>query len=134
MNIVFGIFIALHGVVHLLYFGQSARYFELKPGLSWPDGSWVFSRMIGDGTARFIVSMLLVLAGFGFIASGLGILISQAWWRPLMIAIAILSVFIFVFFWNGQGQNLDAQGGIGILIDLWLLIMVLLVRWPKVGV
>ena len=133
MNIVFGIFIVLHGIVHLLYFGQSARYFELKPGLSWPDASWVFSRIISDGTARFLVSMLLVLAGFGFIASGFGILISQGWWKPLMITIAILSVVIFVFFWNGQGQNLDAQGGIGILIDVWLLIMVLLVHWPKVG-
>ena len=36
MRFVFGVFIVLHGLVHLLYFGQSARYFELKPGMVWP--------------------------------------------------------------------------------------------------
>jgi hypothetical protein len=30
-RIIFGVFIVLHGLVHLLYFGQSARYFELQP-------------------------------------------------------------------------------------------------------
>jgi hypothetical protein len=42
-----GIFLVLHGLVHLLYFGQSARYFELKPGMTWPDGAWAFSRLLG---------------------------------------------------------------------------------------
>jgi hypothetical protein len=31
-----GIFLILHGLVHLLYYGQSARRFELAPGLTWP--------------------------------------------------------------------------------------------------
>ena len=39
-RIIFGIFIILHGLVHLLYFGQSTRYFELQPGMVWPDGAW----------------------------------------------------------------------------------------------
>ena len=133
MNVVFGIFVALHGVVHLLYFGHSARYFELKPGLTWPDGSWVFSHWFGGSPLRFLASILLVLAGFGFIASGIGILASQAWWRPLIIAIAILSSLIFIVFWNRKLQNLDGQGAVGIFIDLWILVSVLLFHWPKVS-
>ncbi|HSB64937.1 MAG TPA: hypothetical protein VLD65_00070 [Anaerolineales bacterium] len=133
MNIVFGIFVALHGVVHLLYFGHTARYFELKPGLTWPDGSWVFSHWLGDGSVRFLVSVLLVLAGCGFIASGIGVLASQAWWRPAIIAISILSSLIFIVFWNGRMLNLDGQGLIGVLINVWLLVMVVLVHWPKVA-
>jgi len=134
MNIVFGIFIILHGLVHLLYFGHTARFFELKPGLTWPDGSWVLSQWLGEGSIRFLVSMLLVMAGFGFVASGVGILISQAWWQPVLIAISILSSLLFIIFWNGRMQNLDGQGVVGVLIDLWLLIMVLVVHWPKVSV
>jgi hypothetical protein len=31
-----GIFFLLHGLVHLLYAGQSLRFFELRPGMTWP--------------------------------------------------------------------------------------------------
>ena len=133
MNVVFGIFVALHGVVHFLYFGHAARYFELKPGLTWPEGSWVFSHWLGGGGVRFLVSMLLVLAGFGFIASGVGIFTSQAWWRPVIIAIAVLSSLIFLLSWNGRMQNLDGQGLVGVLINVLLLVLVVLVHWPKLG-
>ena len=34
LKILFGVFIILHGFVHLLYFGHSARYFELQPGFN----------------------------------------------------------------------------------------------------
>ena len=58
----FGIFIVLHGLVHLLYFGQSARYFELQPGMVWPDGSWLFTKLLGEESNRALTSSLLVLA------------------------------------------------------------------------
>ncbi len=133
MNIVFAVFIILHGLVHLIYFGHAARYFELKPGLTWPDGSWVFSPWLSDQSARFVVSLLLVLAGIGFISGGLGILIRQPWWRPTIIITAILSSLIFILSWNRRTQNLDGQGVVGILIDFWLLAMVVLIRWPQVS-
>ena len=41
------LFLFLHGMVHLLYAGHSLRLFELRPGLSWPDSSWAFSRLGG---------------------------------------------------------------------------------------
>ncbi len=132
MNIVLGIFIILHGLVHLLYFGHTARFFELKPGMNWPTGSWVFATMLGEGVSRFLVSMFLVLAGSGFVAGGIGLLLDLAWWRTLIITIAMVSALIFIFFWNGTRQNLDGQGVIGLLIDLWLLVMMVLVHWPQV--
>ena len=33
LTILFGIFLILHGLVHLLYAGQSSRLFELQPGM-----------------------------------------------------------------------------------------------------
>jgi hypothetical protein len=130
MNIVFGVFIILHGLVHLLYFGHANRYFELKPGLSWPAKSWTFSRLLSESTTRFLVSILLVIAGIGFIASGAGILFYVAWWRTVLIITSILSALLFIIFWDGRRQNLDGQGMIGVLIDIWLLVMVKIVHWP----
>ncbi len=44
MRIIAGILFLLHGLVHLLYFGQSLRFFELQPDMIWPDNSWLFSK------------------------------------------------------------------------------------------
>jgi hypothetical protein len=131
MRFVFGIFIVLHGLVHLLYSGQSARYFELKPGMVWPDGSWAFSRLLRNEAARNLASISLILAAIGLIAGGVGILLSQAWWRPVVVsAIAVASV-VYILFWNGKMQNLDGQGVVGLLINTAILLTVLLLRWPS---
>ena len=78
-QIVTGIFLVLHGLVHLLYLGQSARLFELRPGMVWPDGSWAFSGLLGDEPSRIIASVSCVLAAIGFVAGGIGIFAAQAW-------------------------------------------------------
>jgi len=131
MRFLFGAFIVLHGFVHLLYFGQSARYFELKPGMVWPDGSWIFSRLLGDAAARNLASILLILAAIGLVVGGVGILMSQTWWRPVVVGVAALSSIVYTLFWNGRIQNLDGQGVIGLLINLAILLVVLIVRRPK---
>lgn len=133
MRFIYVIFLVLHSLVHLLYFGQSARIFELKPGMVWPDGSWVFSRFLGDETARNLASISLILAAMGFIVGGIGILVSQAWWRPVVVGVATFSSFVFVLFWNGRMQNLDGQGAVGLLIDIGILLAVLVLRWPQLG-
>jgi hypothetical protein len=133
MSFVFGVFMVLHGVVHLLYFGQSARRFELQPGMVWPDGSWAFSRLLGDEATRNLASISLILAAIGFVAGGIGIFVSQAWWRPVVVGAAALSAVVYLLFWNGQAQRLDNQGGIGLLIDVAILVAVLILRWPQLG-
>jgi len=129
MRFILGIFIVLHGLVHLLYAGQSTRYFELKPGMLWPDGSWLFSRLLGNEVARNLASILLILTAMGLIVGGIGILANQAWWRPVVIGAAAFSSIVYVLFWNGRLQNLDAQGAVGILINTAILLAVLIFRW-----
>ena len=131
LSILFGVFFMLHGMVHLLYFGQSARYFELQPGMAWPDGSWIFSRLLGDATTRNLASILLVLAAVGFVIGGIGIFAKQAWWRPTIIVVAIFSSAIYVLFWDSGWGHLDNKGGIGVLINLAILAALLIFQWPK---
>ncbi len=125
-RILFGIFVVLHGLVHLLYFGQSWRLFELQTGMLWPDGSWAFSKVIGDGIPRLLASISCILAAGGFVVGGAGILVKGDWWRPAVVVSAAFSSALFVLFWDGKTQRLDDQGGIGLLINVALLVGVLL--------
>lgn len=127
-RIIFCVFIVLHGLVHLLYFGQSARYYELQPGMVWPDGSWAFSRLLGNRTTRNLASIFLILTAIVLVAGATGILLDQAWWRPVVIGSAVFSAVIFVIFWDGIAQSLANKGGVGLLIDLAILVAVLALR------
>jgi hypothetical protein len=130
MRVLFGIFVLLHGLVHLLYFGQSSRLFELKPGMAWPDGSWAFSRLLGDEAARTLASVSLILAALALVAGGIGVLASQAWRRPVIVGAAAFSSVVYLLLWNGKAQNLGGQGAIGILINVAILVAALMFRWP----
>lgn len=130
LRILFGIFIVLHGLVHLLYFGQSARYFELQPGMIWPDGSWLISKLLGEGGNRTLASILLVLAAISFVVAGIGVFAGQSWWHPVLVGAAVFSSVIFILFWNGTAQRLDNQGGVGILINLAILVALFGFHWP----
>jgi hypothetical protein len=132
VRIAFGLFLVLHGLVHLLYFGQSARYFELQAGLVWPDGSWAFSRLLGDGTTRTLASSLLILAAIGFVTAGIGVFFRQAWFRPVIVGAAAFSTLIYILFWDGGWQKMDGKGGVGILINLAIMAVVLIFQWPNI--
>jgi hypothetical protein len=126
LRFIIGAFIVLHGLVHLLYFGQSWRLFELQPGMVWPEGSWAFSKLLGDEATRLLASISCVLAAISFVAGGTGILVRQAWWRPVVVGSAAFSAVIFILFWDGELHKLDDKGGIGLLISIALLVAMLI--------
>lgn len=126
-HIIFGIFLLLHGVVHLIYAAQSQRLFELKPGLNWPDGSWVFGKALGENGIRSLATGLCILVAAGFVLAGLGALFDQSWWQPLASFSAVLSTLLYLLLWDGRMRNLDGQGGIGVLINLAILTTIWLV-------
>jgi len=130
LAVIFGIFLILHGIVHLLYAGQSWGLFELRPEMTWPQGSWLLSRIIGEESLRVVATMLLVIAALGFAASGLGLIFQADWWRSATAISATFSSLLYFVFWNGKFQALDDQGGLGILINLTILIVVLIFHWP----
>jgi len=131
LTIIFGIFLVLHGLVNLLYAGQSARFLELRPNMIWPDGAWLFSQFLGNETTRLLASASLGLAALGFFIGSLGLLIHRSWWKPVTIGSALFSTAIFFLFWNGRFQALDDQGGVGILINLAVMAIVLILKWPS---
>ena len=119
-----GIFLMMHAVVHLLYAAQAARLFELRPGLKWPQGSWLYRRMLKARELNTVASGTMLLAGLGFLAAGVGAIGFQGWWQKATSAAAVFSVVLFILFWDGRLKELDAQGGVGVVIDAALLAVV----------
>ena len=132
LNLLFAIFLVLHGLVHLLYFGQSQRIFELQPGLVWPDSSWAFSGLLGNETTRRLTSVLLVIAALGFVVSGIGLLLKQPWWLLAAGGTAVFSSVLYLLAWDGHWQDLDDKGAIGLLLNLGILTTILIFHWPEI--
>jgi hypothetical protein len=130
VRIVFGVFLLLHGLVHLLYLGQAARQFELQPGMTWPDGSWAFSRLLGDNRTRMLAGICCILAAAGFVIGGVVVLSGQSWWQTPVVASAGFSAVIYILFWNGRFQHLANQGIVALLINAAILIAVLAFQQP----
>lgn len=121
----FGIFFILHALVHLLYAGQAVRFFELRPGLTWPDGAWAFSRLHDEATTRRLAAVVLALTAVAFVASALGLFFGQAWWHSASAGAAVLSVLVYILFWDGKFHEMPDRGSVGLLISLVILIVVL---------
>jgi hypothetical protein len=133
MRLVIAVVFILHGLVHLLYFGQSAGLFELQPGMLWPQGSWAFARLLGIAATKGLASAACVAAAAGFAGGGVGLLLRQAWWRLAVVDSAVFSIVLFVLFWDGSLHRLDNQGAIGILINAAILAAVAAYNWPQLG-
>ncbi len=130
MQIVLGIFLVFHGWVHMVYAGQSAQLFQFRPGFTWPNGAWAFSRLLGDEMTRRLAVGALVLIALSFIGGGLGVFFRQAWWRPVAAAAAIASAGLYLLMWNGKFEALDAQGAVGILLNLAVLAVAFIWKAP----
>ena len=133
LRFIVGVFIVLHGLVHLLYAGQSRRLFELQAGMVWPDGSWAFAKLFGEAATRWLGSIACLLAALGFVAGGTAILVGQSWWRAAVVGAAAFSAAIFGLFWDGVPQKLADKGAIAVLINLAILAAVLIFQWPDFG-
>jgi hypothetical protein len=133
VRFLFGVFIVLHGLVHLLYSAHSRRLVQLGSELAWPDGSWAFSRLLGSDATRLLASVLYVLAAIGFVAGGAGVLVGQAWWRTVIVASAAFSAAIVVLFWDGKRRMMVEKGLLALLINIAILVAVLVLQWPQLG-
>ena len=117
-----GIFVILHGLVHLWYVTLSTRLVEYKPDMGWTGESWLLTSPLGDSATRALASGLYVLATLGFVAGGIGLLARQDWRQGVLAASAILSTAIIILFWDGNTSMLVQKGLIGVLINVGVML------------
>jgi hypothetical protein len=125
LRILFGLFLVAHGLIHASY---------LTPAPSGAGPAWPFDlgrsallgalgeptlRVLGMGLAAMTVATFL-LAGLAF----LGWLGIGDWWVPLAIAGSVASLLLLVIFWH-------PWLALGVVIDIALLWLLGLARWPQ---
>ena len=132
LRTIFGVFMILHGLVHLWPFVLSQELVEYKPEMGWTAESWLFTRFIGDSATRLLASVVYVLAAIAFMVSGVGLLARGDWWRPALVASAVFSAAVILSFWDGRAGLLVEKGLVGLLIDLGVIFLLLVLKWPAV--
>lgn len=133
MNIAVAIFLILHGLVHLLYLGQSMKWYELGKGMAWPENSWAFSRLFGNKTTRVIASVSCVLAALVFVGGGVLIFAKQPAWVWITVGAAAFSSLLMLLMWDGKMKELANKGLFAILINATIIVLLLVVGWPDFG-
>ena len=113
-----GIFIILHGLVHLWYVVLSLNLVEYQPDMGWTGTSWLLSGMLQESTLRMASAGLFIISTLAFVISGIGIFIDADWLDPVILVSAILSSVVLIVFWDGSFEMIVQKGLIGVLINL----------------
>jgi len=124
VRIAFGIFVIFHALVHAMYVGQALRWFELRPGLTWPDGSWVLSSLSDTGVQLF-AALSIGLCSLTMIVGAAGYLANASWGGWVVIASAALVSVIHALLWSGKWAQFGDHGGYGVIINIAIIAVVL---------
>ena len=114
----FGLFIILHGLVHLWYVVLSQKLVAFRPEMGWTARSWIFTTMLGDTATRQLASGFYGLAAVALVVGGIGIFSQNNWSQPVLVCAALLSATIILLFWDGSRARIVEKGLLGLLISL----------------
>jgi len=122
LRIVAGIFFALHGLVHLLWFGATWRFITTE---DLPYSTKVLADRInvGEGGIR-LAGLLWLAATVIWVTAGIGLVFSAPWWHVVTVAAALFSSVMCIL-----GLPVAKYG---LLINLVILVLLFLngqFRW-----
>lgn len=128
MRLVFGSFLIVHGLIHVLWFVPKPR---TPDGPPWPFGltdSWLLNGVHApDGLVRGVAVTLALASLAGFVLAGLGVIgvpgLNHAW-SGLTIGSAAASLLLVVLFWHTFFV-------VGLVLDIALLVTTIGGRWPS---
>ena len=133
-RLLFGMFIVLHGLVHLWYVVLSQGLVKIKAGMpevGWTGKSWLFTGPLGDTTTHLLAGILFSLAAIALVVSGVGIFARADWWSKILMGSALFSSVIIIMLWDGSMRLIMEKGLIGFLISLMIFLGLLLFKQPS---
>ncbi|HSM23670.1 MAG TPA: hypothetical protein VK856_02280 [Anaerolineaceae bacterium] len=130
MQIVFGIFLILHGLVHMWYVVLSQGWVEFQSEMGWTGISWLLTGTIGNKLTHILASISYSVAAVVFVISAVGLFTKQEWTRTSTIAASLISIFAILLFWDGKLNQLVERGLLGLLISIGILVAAVIFRWP----
>lgn len=117
-----GLFLVLHGLVHVWYVVLSRGWVEVEDQMGWTGHSWLLSSVFPGETVLLLGSASYVVVTLGFVAGGLGYVLRQDWWLAVLTGAAVLSTVTIVALWDGGFDLLIEKGVLGVLINLGILV------------
>lgn len=124
-RILVGVFLVLHGLVHLWYVVLSQGWVEVEDQMGWNGHSWLFSSVLPSETLLALASVLYVVVTIGFVLGGIGFALDVGWWPSLVVGAAVLSTVVLAAMWDGRFELLIEKGAAGVLINVGLVAAVL---------
>lgn len=128
MRLIFGFFLVVHGLIHVLWFVPKPR---TPDGPPWPFGltdSWLLNGVQApEGLVRGVAVTLALASLVGFVLAGLGVLGVPGLigiWSGLTIASAAASLLLVVLFWHTYFI-------VGLALDIGLLVTTIGGQWPS---
>lgn len=128
MNILYGIFIILHGLVHFWYVTLSQGWVEFQADMGWTGRSWLLSGLLSPGITRAVAAAVYTAAMLMFVAGGAGLLAKAEWAPSLLLTAATTSAIVILAFWDGSTTMLVQKGALGLLINLGIIGALTLLR------
>jgi hypothetical protein len=132
MQIIIGIFVILHGLVHMWYVTLSQRWVEFQADMGWTGKSWLLSNLMGQSLVNNIATIFYGLATVLYLVVGIGLLAKQNWVQSWMIGASAFSILTIFIFWDGNFSLLVQKGLLGFLISAGFLIAALVFNWPAI--
>ncbi len=132
LHIMVGVFLILHGVVHLWYVVMARGLVAADANTVWNGKSWLFTKPFGDQVTMALATVVHLVTTFLFMLAGTGLIVQQSWWGPCAVAAALLSIAGIVGFWDGKPDHPIEKGLLGIVIDVAVLVAVLYFEWPAI--
>ena len=121
-----GIFIILHGLVHIWYVVLSFNLVTFQPDMGWTGSSWLFTSLKSNQLIRIFAGVLFILSTILFVISGITILTNFSGANTILSIAAILSTITLLVFWDGKTDMIVQKGVIGVIINLVIIVTVFL--------
>jgi len=125
LRIGLAVVLVFHGVGHVLFLAPALRL------AGWADqtgGSWLLGPAMGDGIAHGVGAVVWAASAILFVGAASGLLLTQEWWRPLVVAGAVVSLIGIVAFWGGIAPSSAIAA---LVVDVIVLASLLVARWPS---
>jgi hypothetical protein len=129
MRILLGIFILLHGLVHLWFVTLSRGWVKFQADMGWTGHSWLLTNIFGNGPTSLLATVSYAVAAITFVIASIGLLANQQWTRPWMIAASVISAATILVFWDGKFPMIVEKGIIGFMISAGILVAIFFLGW-----
>jgi hypothetical protein len=131
INWLFSFFLLAHGVAHMVYTSLAMGWLPPNTNAStWTGSSWLLTGSLGLPTTKILGAVVFTASTLAFAITAGGLAFRQPWAPAFLSWTAIGSTLALLLFWDGSFSDLVGKGAIGLAINIALLILLYVFRFP----